>query len=318
MASLVFCANRFDGWEMSSRDAYLDTSSRFISLRKTDVYGNYARGGMYYPADFKSYSLRASLIDSFFGLTVSASDCKLGFRISTDGGNHWQYFNGQRWVTIGGARGGGGDYVGGLGIHMLLGDDYDEPEWMNENKFHQGIQSLSPGERNIMMWIKMYPVDLDTKPKFNWIAIDFVESIRDNFLDDSIRSISMHLQNYYYFDDRVVKELDRADTYRLPYTTRTDPEGNTVPASTIVEYVRAYNIDDDPQKTTNVVSDWSSDGNITFTSEQDGYVEFQFGHRPPVHVETKPIVQLSDEVALVIATINEEEWGPYEDKVEIN
>ena len=318
MSTLVYCANMPELWEMSGRDVYLDTARRYVSLRRTDIVGNYARGGTYKSGDFKSYSLSASLLNSFFGVTVSASDCKLGFRISTDGGQRWQYFNGQDWVTLGGARNASGDYLGDIGLHMLIGDNYNEPEWMDESQLHEGLLTLPVGNRDIAVWVKMYPLDQDHKPVFNWIAIDFVENPRDNFLDDSVRSVSMYLQDNYYFDDRVIKEIDRADSYTLPYTTRTDPDGNTVPASTIVEYVRAYNITDDPMKATNVVSDWSSDGVVNFTSEQDGYVEFEFGHRPSVHVETKPIIQHSDEVALIIAVINVEEVGPYEDKVEIN
>lgn len=319
---LVFCANQGNNfWSISNNNAYLDRESDFISLRRTNGSGEYVRAGDYFETDFISQPRKVSYLKGFFGLDVDYENCVLGFRISNDGGETWRIYDSENnvWKQVLGSAEGNMTYYGNIPLGIGLGDDPSMAGWMSEYSFHEGITSLSIGEKNIAVWINMRPENNISKPIFNKLVI-YADILRDNYLNDAVRSISLFFQDNFYFDDRIITEVDRSTSYQLPYMTvvgeDTGPEGKE--SCRTVEYVRAYNVSNDPDKHEDIVKDWNEDGLVEFEEEQDGYVEFNFGNKPSVHIQTDPIVQLTDEVSIILSEIGLEEWGPYEKITEQN
>ncbi len=267
-------------WDMELGDSY-PTPTRIVpqsadavqargTLRLRPINpetGHYDRSQRLNAAEVHLLGKPASGIDAFYGFRAEFEENEgdVRFRVSTDGGITWKYWDGAMWDDA-------------------TDNSLDpEIEWNTDQEIDANLIDLSAiNGRNPAVAILMNPgggVRQRRTPEVANVTV-YTDGIVD-FEEDIMRSVRKHLQGM------KVQGLWRSKQDAGETVILLDTDFN------VEEPIEAYDLTADPGRTTNLFSSLGPAKTVTLTAPSTGRLEIQYVASPEVFIMRSPNLGLS-------------------------
>lgn len=215
-------------------------------------------------------SAPASAMESLYGFRAEFAENggEIRFRVSTDGGSTWSWWDGAAWSAA-----------------TLAG------EWNTESEVDEHIPALAvaPG-RNLAIAVKVTPAaDTPRVPADSplvYRAAIYGEWNCD-WVEDLARSVKTHVAKY----------ARQEATWRVSLTSASSLELPAAPDENLP--VTAYDLTADPGRTNDIAGSLSG-RDLNLTQTVTGVVEVVYSRAHPVHIATDVDYQLSELPAIVL------------------